>query len=445
MTIARRSLAPPTFVYIAIDFGRCSPRRSALTLVGMSSARLEQPRLLPAILVPPPEGADPDRVTPRSTRDWIVDVAFFVIALLVGSAGLTTEASRGDIPPTTLATATACGLLAASLLWLRRRQPVGVAVACLALAAFSTFAVPAAVLALFTVAVHRRLAVVAAVAAFSLAVLPVNLALHKESRDAGLSDSLIATVVFAAGVIAWGMFVRARRQLVLSLRERTHRAEFEQQLRVEQARHQERAQIAREMHDVLAHRLSLLSMHAGALEFRPDAPPAELERAAGVVRASAHQALEDLREVIGVLRHDEADGGPERPQPALVNAARPARRVTRSGHARELRIPRRRPRYGPGKCRPQRLPDRAGGADQRPQARPRRRGRRHTRRRRGRRAHRRGPQPPPARRPGPAQIPGTGSGLIGLAERASLAGGRLEHGRTPDGDFRLRAWLPWPA
>ncbi len=41
-------------------------------------------------------------------------------------------------------------------------------------------------------------------------------------------------------------------------------------------------------------------------------------------------------------------------------------------------------------------------------------------------------------------IPGGGTGIIGLAERASLAGGRLEHGRTPDGDFRLWAWLPWP-
>jgi signal transduction histidine kinase len=43
-----------------------------------------------------------------------------------------------------------------------------------------------------------------------------------------------------------------------------------------------------------------------------------------------------------------------------------------------------------------------------------------------------------------AAIPGGGSGLIGLAERASLAGGRLEHGTTPAGDFRLWAWLPWP-
>ena len=120
-------------------------------------------------------------------------------------------------------------------------------------------------------------------------------------------------------VIAWGMFVRSRRQLVLSLRDRAERAEAEQQLRVEQARQHERARIAREMHDVLAHRISLLSLHAGALEFHPDAPPEEIARAAGVIRASAHDALEDLRTVIGVLRAEAGDGDPEPPQPTLAD------------------------------------------------------------------------------------------------------------------------------
>jgi signal transduction histidine kinase len=41
-------------------------------------------------------------------------------------------------------------------------------------------------------------------------------------------------------------------------------------------------------------------------------------------------------------------------------------------------------------------------------------------------------------------IPGAGMGIIGLAERTALSGGRLEHGRTPAGEFRLWTWLPWP-
>ena len=69
------------------------------------------------------------------------------------------------------------------------------------------------------------------------------------------------------------------------------------------------------MHDVLGHRLSLLSVHAGALEFRPDAPAEEVARATKVIRENAHQALQDLREVIGVLR---APVG-ELPQPTLAD------------------------------------------------------------------------------------------------------------------------------
>src|SRR4029078_1249041 len=99
-------------------------------------------------------------------------------------------------------------------------------------------------------------------------------------------------------------FVRARRQLRVS--------------RVEQVRQQERARIAREMHDVLAHRISLLSLHAGALEFRPDAPPDEVARAAAVIRASAHHALEDVRMVIGILRDGAEGEAPQPPQPTLA-------------------------------------------------------------------------------------------------------------------------------
>ena len=128
-------------------------------------------------------------------------------------------------------------------------------------------------------------------------------------------------VVITLAVLAWGMFVRARRQLIVSLRDRAERAEAEQQLRVAQARQLERTRIAREMHDVLAHRISLLSLHAGALEFRPDAPPEEVARAAGVIRASAHDALQDLREVIGVLRAETTGEATHRsrPQPTLAD------------------------------------------------------------------------------------------------------------------------------
>jgi signal transduction histidine kinase len=52
--------------------------------------------------------------------------------------------------------------------------------------------------------------------------------------------------------------------------------------------------------------------------------------------------------------------------------------------------------------------------------------------------------PAPVLAAGATEIPGSETGLVGLAERAVLAGGRLEHGLDEHGDFRLRAWLPWP-
>jgi signal transduction histidine kinase len=102
-----------------------------------------------------------------------------------------------------------------------------------------------------------------------------------------------------AALLGWGALTQARWALVASLRERARRAEAEQGRRVAEARMLERTRIAREMHDVLAHRLSLVATYAGALEYRPDSPPEQLSRAAGVVRAGVHQAFSELREVIG--------------------------------------------------------------------------------------------------------------------------------------------------
>jgi signal transduction histidine kinase len=94
-------------------------------------------------------------------------------------------------------------------------------------------------------------------------------------------------------------------------------AERQHALQITEARTSERARIAREMHDVLAHRLSLVAMHAGALSYRRGLTEEQVAATADVIRASTHAALTDLREVLGVLRTEELDGAPERPQPTL--------------------------------------------------------------------------------------------------------------------------------
>ncbi len=132
----------------------------------------------------------------------------------------------------------------------------------------------------------------------------------------------VLDVAVHAALLGWGQWTQARRALLDSLRERALRAEKEQGRRVAEARTLERTRMAREMHDVLAHRLSLLATYAGALEYRPDSPPEKLAQAAGVIRTGVHQALDELREVISVLRDSEIDELPGgRPQPTFADLA----------------------------------------------------------------------------------------------------------------------------
>ncbi|MDG4821845.1 histidine kinase [Asanoa sp. WMMD1127] len=395
------------------------------------------PSLLPGGLL---RTVDAERPVRRSTRDWVVDWIIFVLA--VGFVILFAFSVWNDDSLALWARWLDIGLGAISpgLLWFRRRWPVAIALIMVPIGGVSLTSAVAGMIALFTVAVHRRFGVSGTVAALNVAVAPIFLAWRP---DPNLPYWLVTafSVVATLAVFAWGMFVRARRQLVVSLHDRAVRAESEQQLRVAQAQHLERARIAREMHDVLAHRISLLSLHAGALEIRPDLPADEVAKAAAVIRGSAHQALQDLREVIGVLR--EEDGEPIRPQPTLADVS--ALIEESRGAGMKVRVD----------CRIADL-DAVPAAVGRNAYRIVQEGLTNARKHAagvlvdvlfegnagdGLTVAVRNPAPVG----GLAMIPGAGTGIVGLIERTGLAGGRLTHGRTDTGDFELRAWLPWPA
>jgi signal transduction histidine kinase len=120
---------------------------------------------------------------------------------------------------------------------------------------------------------------------------------------------LILDVVAHAALVAVGAWIQARARLIASLVLRAQRAEEEQGRRIAEARAAERVRIAREMHDVLAYRLSLVATYAGALEYRPDATPEKRAEAAGVVRSNIQEALDELREVVTALREDGIRNG----------------------------------------------------------------------------------------------------------------------------------------
>ncbi|WP_373312416.1 sensor histidine kinase [Asanoa siamensis] len=395
------------------------------------------PSMLPGGLLATVDSARPVR---RSTRDWVVDWIIFVLA--VATVGLFSVTVWNDDSLAEWARWLDIGLgaLTPGLLWLRRRWPVAVALIMVPIGGVALTSAVSGMIALFTVAVHRRVGVSVLMALLTAATAPVFLA-WRPDPDLPYWFVTALSVITTFAVFAWGMFVRARRQLVVSLHDRAVRAESEQQLRVSQAQHLERTRIAREMHDVLAHRISLLSLHAGALEIRPDAPPDEVARAAAVIRSSAHQALQDLREVIGVLR--EEDGEPIRPQPTLADVS--ALIEESRGVGMKVRVD----------CRVEDL-DAVPAAVGRNAYRVVQEGLTNARKHAagvvvdvvfegaagsGLTVAVRNPAPVGS----PARIPGAGTGLVGLVERAGLAGGRLTHGRTDTGEFELRAWLPWPA
>ncbi|MET1133331.1 MAG: histidine kinase [Aeromicrobium sp.] len=334
------------------------------------------------------------------------------------------------------------GLACLLAVFWRRRYPVAVALVTNLASAFATTAGGPATLALFSLATRRRWREILPVSAATLLAALVFVMVDPTSEP-GLRLFNAGFVVAIVGVtVGWGMYVGSRRELMATLQERAERAESEQAARISQARTAERARIAREMHDVLAHRISMVTMHAGALSFRDDLAADEIKRTAGIIEQSSRLALVELREVLGVLRDEGTEGVPEPPQPTaeaidglidhfrasgmnlVVNESidrasipgsigRTAYRVVQEGltnaakhapHARvSLAI--------------------SGGPDD------------------GLVIEVSNPLPAGGTR---QSLPPSGLGLVGLTERAELAGGRLHHARV-SGHHVLRVWLPWTA
>lgn len=221
----------------------------------------------------------------------------------------------------------AAGVLALVLVGFRRRAPLAVAVVVVLLSTVSTFAVGAVLLALTSMAARRRMIeiVAAGVVFIGATVVSEMFAPAAAGSDVPPWQVVVVVVGVYALVVAVGMAIGARRALVASLQERAVLVERDQQRREVDVRDQERAHLAREMHDVLGHRLSLVALHAGALEYREQESAPGVAEAASVVRNEAHSALQDLRGILGVLRDtatpENDTTGTAPPQPSMRDLA----------------------------------------------------------------------------------------------------------------------------
>jgi signal transduction histidine kinase len=286
-----------------------------------------------------------------------------------------------------------------------------------------------------------------------VAYAPLSCATDRESRRTTYAVIALLTIVVAhpwqpsLAIIAiallritvgplLALYADARRRLVQALTERAERAEQERHLLAEQARAEERARLAGEMHDVVTHRVSLMVLQAGAL--RITAPDEPTRQAAEDLRAAGCQALDELRDLVGILRADpegdESPGGDlatlvaestsvgiqaelvETGDPALASpvVSRTAYRIVREAltnvrkHAPESRVTVRVDYRGEGVRLSVRNTPPAGSAL-------------------GHNA---------------LAETGSGLGLAGLRQRIELVRGTLHAGPSPDGGFRVEATLP---
>ncbi|MBF8193027.1 sensor histidine kinase [Nonomuraea sp. K274] len=353
----------------------------------------------------------------------------------LAAEGLLVEGMRAPDAPGTALVVLACLPVAA-----RRRWPLGALCAGLAPETLLTVSGYGAGLSglsglvlLYSVASNRGLAV--ALAGLLVTVVTYAFGAMAGPISVGLSDHVVATMVLVA-VWGAGRSLRLRRAYLEELRDRAARLERAHAADTRAARAEERARIARELHDVVAHHVSVMTVQAAAARKVLAADPDLAREALSAIEHTGRMAMTEMRNIVGVLRTDaRAELGPQpgmldlpalveqmreaglpttllvegepRPLPAGVNLA--AYRLVQEGLTNSLR------HAGSGakavvtvRHEPReldvRVADDGRGADG------------------------------PARR--------SGHGLVGIRERVALYGGILNIGPRPGGGFEVRARFP---
>ncbi|MGW2787724.1 sensor histidine kinase [Streptomyces populi] len=240
---------------------------------------------------------------------WVAYGRYGLVVLLTLAAVQNgASSSGGHYDGVRTAVALACGLAL-----LLRRDPWWLAPALTTTAAgvWGWPMLPLLLLALFDLAARRR--ILAAVICSAVA-LAGNAVLHP-AVSLWSTQQYGSTLFLLLAVLA-GLWMGNRRRLVDALNTQVEHLRTERELREQAARMAERSAIAAEMHDVLAHRLSLIALHTGVLATKRDALPEPVIERLSLLRSASTEALTDLRDVLGALRADTS-AATDRPAPAL--------------------------------------------------------------------------------------------------------------------------------
>jgi len=380
---------------------------------------------------------------PVTLARWRDDVLDWALAVTI-AAGAMLQQRSCDCRQDPLWLNAVLILLATLPLGVRRRQPfavftvVGLASLVHVLGGFAnqflnTFAVMVAV---FSVADYAPwpLSVLAG-AAVALA-LPVNFAADwTNQRRVSLSDIPYNYALFGA---AWvlGDNLRQRRQREGELVERAERLLAEQDERAHRAVADERARIARDLHDVVAHTVSVIVLHAGAARRIAAEQPERARGALEAIEALGREAAADMRRLVGILRAPAEPAADTEPQPSLARLDTLVDRVRAAGLDVRLHIEGEARTLAPGvDLSAYRIVQEALTNTLRHA---------HAERADVVLRYRADGLELEVSDNGRGSVPaaGGGQGLIGMRERAAIFGGRVEVGPGPGAGFRVRVLLP---
>jgi signal transduction histidine kinase len=378
-------------------------------------------------------------------RPWVIDVTVALVSVFIAFPGITVGVDGAPVPaprwPGYLLTGMAC----AALVWVRSRPRVIAAVTttCATVLAalgytLSPLLLAPVMVALFFVALHTSQKAAYAYAVTAITILECTAVIASPHREP-LAMEIIGTAAWLLLPVPLGITARLR----TAYTEAAHaRAEYAERTKEEEARHrvaEERMRIARELHDVIAHHLTLANAQAGTVIHLMGTEPASARKMAADLNGTIVTALDELKATVGLLRQAGDPESPLEPAPGLAQLPGLAGSFGSAGLTVTVTT----------EGKPQPLPPATDltafriiqealtnvtkhAATSQAQVRLAYAGGRL-----GITVSNDSSGPPPS-------APGPGYGLIGMRERALSAGGRLRAGHRPAGGFEVAAELPLP-
>jgi signal transduction histidine kinase len=380
----------------------------------------------------------------RSLDRRVLDATVAVLLLVVTVIPLATRSLVAGQRPSDIWAYLLAVALCVPFVFHRRFPVAAITVACCALVLYAVGrynaypGLPIFVL-VAGVSLHstRRRALLAA----GLAAVALSVAVWLQPERVATASTWVASLLAVAVAWLWGENLRNRRARWAAMEERARRLEAEREERDRQAVTDERLRIARELHDVVAHSMSVIAVQSGVANHVIDSRPAQARQALATIEATSRSALVELRRLLGVLRQGDDPVASLEPNPGMAEIGRLADQIRSAGVEVELKIegePGELPpgvdlsafriaqegltnvlkhgggvarvlvRYSPGAVAVEIADDGRAGTDGAP-------------------------------------AEGTGHGLIGMRERVAVFGGELTAGPVPGGGYRMSARLPYAA